>query len=83
MSYASISSNLIRSHYYYVQSKSRRRVDINNRHNRILKTDGILVLLANARILVQPAEDLLMPHETVLVANDPAHTVSTQPSLKR
>ena len=48
------------------------RVNVDNRDNGILEAD-----FANTGVLVDPAEDLLLPDEAVLRRGDPAEVVST------
>jgi hypothetical protein len=47
-------------------------VIVHNRDNGVLQTDRVGVTLLYAGVLVNPAEDLLVPHEAVLGFDDPA-----------
>lgn len=55
----------------YIQSINESRVVINNLDDGVIQADGIGVLLLDAGVAVQPAENLLVPDETVLLADDP------------
>jgi CDP-diacylglycerol pyrophosphatase len=48
------------------------RVEIYNRHRRVIQTHSIRILRPNARIMVDPAKYLLVPHQAVFLLENPA-----------
>lgn len=55
----------------YIRSINESRVVINNLDDGVIQADGIGVFLLDAGVAVQPAENLLVPDETVFLADDP------------
>ena len=54
---------------------SQSRVVIDNRDDGVVQADGVGVLLLDAGVAVQPAEDLLVPDQAVFLVDDPVWIV--------